>query len=223
MEDVKNPMDAAPQAVDAVEPASQETPVMETPNNVPPVAPESKAPEEQPEKMVPLSALHAERSMRKELARKMAEYEARMQNIPQSEDGMTWEQVMAHPQVQQMILEKAERDLKDFAREELDKRPGIPDGLRKAILHNPRGWVQPTTTDIENAKLDLLDAIDALDAGQLPASVGKSFPVAPTNAPASKTAGNSAEVQKILAKPPEDWTDEEAQIVDEELKSQPKR
>lgn len=219
MADDIQPTVETPVDVEAVEPASPVTPE----NNVPPVEPGTKAPVAQPERTVPYSALREERSRRQELAREIASLRARESMVPQGDGELTAEQVMAHPYVQQLILDRAERELKDFARDELDKRPHIPANVVKQILRNPRGFVSPQTTDIENAKLDLLDYLDGWEAGDIVPPPGKAFPVAATNAPVSKTAGTPAELQRILNKPPEDLTDEEAKIVEDALKNTPRK
>lgn len=219
MEDVNTPMDAAPVAAEVAEPTGTEPQGSEPTPEAAPTQPTQA----QPERTVPYSAMREERMRRQELQRKLAEYEAQMNTMPQGEGDLSAEQIMAHPMFQQMMIEKAERDLKDYARELLDQHPSIPDGVRKAILRNPRGFVQVTTTDVENAKLDIQEYIEGMEDGTITPPVGKGFPVAPTNPSATQTAVRPAEIAKILAKGVDEMTDEDMKIVDEYKRSQPKR
>lgn len=219
MEDVNQPMDAAPEAAEVVEtPASEpQAPAKETPEVV-----ADKAPA-QPERTVPYSAMREERMRRQELQRKLAEIEARSKQFQPQEGDLTFEQVYAHPFVQDLLVKGAERDLKDFTREMLDQYPQIPEGVKKAILKNPRGFVQSTTTDVENAKLDIQEYVEGLLDGTVAPPVGKAVQVAPTNPPVTQTSVRPAEIEKILQKPVEEMSDEEIKLVDEYKKSQPKR
>lgn len=190
-----------------------------------------KAPAVQPltqaEKMVPFAALAAERKRRQELQRKNAEYEAaRQYQTKQTGEGDDWNKILSHPYVQNMMLQQAKRDLSDFAKTVLDQYPQIPDPVRKAILKNPRGYVQETTQDIENAKLDLQEYVEALvdELGITePAPPQKqAFQVAATNPSEVESKVTPKEVIKILEKPIDTWTDDEANTVAEYKSSLPK-
>jgi len=123
---------------------------------------------------------------------------------------------MQDPFVQELILKDAKRELTDYTRDELDKFPAIPAVVKKAILSNVRGWVNEDTSDVETAKLDILERIEAIAAEIEVPPAKKGFPVATTNLPSTESSkANPNEVQKILDKPIDEWTKEEEATVDE--------
>lgn len=224
MDDVKPTTDVAPQATGAeAETASQPTPTVE--NKTAEAAGGSQAPAPQQDRTVPYQALSQERQLRKELQRQLAELKAQAQPQYQNpaEGGDDWEKIISHPYVQNLMLQQAKRELTDYAREVLDEFPQIPDAVKKAILKNPRGYVQESTTDIENAKLDLREYVESLSEAGNVAPTAKTFPVAATNTTGTQTAVRPAEVQKILNKPMDEWTKEEEQIVAEFQANMPKK
>lgn len=212
MDDVKPEIASTPQAES--EPAEQPTQAEEQTPETPEVSPEIDAVQE---RTVPLTALQEERKKRQELQRQLAERE-RAQQMSQY-DPEDIEQVLQHPLVQELILKDAKRELTDYAREATDQYPSLHPQVKKAILRNARGFVNETTTDLESAKIDLLEYIEELaaDSGaeQVQAPQKQTFQVAATNVPTSQATGaKPADVQNILNKPMDEWTDEEAQVVD---------
>jgi hypothetical protein len=115
-------------------------------------------------------------------------------------------------------LKDAKRELTDYTRDLMDKYPTVPEAVKKAILRNPRGYVNESTQDVETAKLDILEYVEGLaaefEANQAP--VQKGFPVAATNMPATEAATTGInEVSKILDKPVEDVTEDEHKALEE--------
>lgn len=218
MDDVKPQTDVAPQATE-VEAETTSQPEAPAEKKTAEVAGGSQASAPPPVRTVPYQALDKERTLRKEAQRKLAELQAQAQpqyQNPAEQQGDDWEKVITHPFVQNLMMQQAKRELTDYARELLDQYPQIPDPVKKAILKNPRGYVQETTTDVENAKLDLAEYVETLVESEVaPAAPAKAFPVAATNATGTQTAARPADVARILAKPVEDWTKEEEQIVAE--------
>ena len=166
-------------------------------------------PKQTAERMVPLSEVLKERNRYKEAQRKLAEATSR-QNQPQWEN---IEELRNHPYVQDLELKQAETELRQGAEEILERFPNIPAPIRKAILKNPRGYVNRTTTDVQNALLDIEDYISEVSeelGADSEAPQPKQFPVAGMNKPVA-TQGTSmpAEIDKILKKPVDEWTPEE--------------
>lgn len=173
------------------------------------------ASEEAQERMVPISVVQKERKQRQDLQRKVAELEGK-QNLNQY-DPNDLEAVMQNPFVQELLLKDAKRELTDFARETLDNYPNLHSQVKKAILSNARGFVNERTTDVESAKLDLMDYIESIaeEAQTQTTTPPKTFKVATTNISTTDAPGaRPAEIQKILAKPLDRWTDEEASVVE---------
>lgn len=182
-----------------------------------PLTPE--APETPTERTVPYGALHAERTKRKELERQLAEAQGRQQY--QQYDPNDMENLLAHPFVQDLLIKDAKRELADYARDTLDKQfPNFPKAVRTAILKNARGFVNESTQDLETAKLDLLDYIEAIaqEVSEVPPQSKATFPVAATNTGASKPGVRPAQVEAIVHKPVDEWTEEEVAIVNEYAK-----
>lgn len=181
--------------------------------------PQQTATEEATERMVPLSVVQKERKLRQETQRKLAELTGN-QKLSQYDPTDT-EAVMQHPLVQELLIKQAKTELTDHARELLSEFKNIPEVVKKAILKNARGFVNEATTDIETAKLDLQDYIAEI-AQELEAESTKTPPVAPKNINVASTNVSKTEVpgvkpaqiQKILNKPIDEWTDEEASVVD---------
>jgi hypothetical protein len=164
-------------------------------------------------------ALRKERERARELQRQLAERdskEALNQYDPQDLDS-----ILQHPYVQDLIIKQAKQELTDYARELLDDHPNLHPQVKKAILSNARGFVNETTTDVETAKLDLQDYVDSIaeEAVTGPQPVlepSKGFQVAKTNVPSTEPAGvKAAEIDSILGKPLDTWTDDEVAAVEE--------
>lgn len=214
MEDVKTEQ-VTPQA----EPETAEQPSVveqtaETPTESPDVSVQ--------ERTVPIAALQEERKRRQELQRQLAEKTSAEQfNQYDPEDINA---ILQHPMVQELMIKDARRELTDFARDTLDQYPGINEQLKKAILKNTRGFVNESTTDIETAKIDILEYIEEIAAEvnqeQNQNPTNKGFKVASTNvAPSQPTGAKPADIQAVLNKPVDEWTDEEAAAVDAYSKS----
>lgn len=200
-----------------------ETPVEETTEQVP--QPEEQTTEteevEAPqERTVPLKALEAERKRRQEFQRKLAEVEGNQKLNGYDPEDLS--AVMQHPFVQEMLIKQAKQELTDYARTTLDLYPGLHPAVKKAILGNARGFVNESTTDVETAKLDLAEYIESIaeEAETQNPSIPKSIKVAATNVSKTDIQGmRPAEIQKILDKPLDSWTDEEATAVEQYSKS----
>lgn len=213
--DAASVADATPAATvetDTTQPQSQEV------NKTAGGQPEAQKPIE---RTIPYSRFSEVNKGYKELQRKLAEYEQKSKLSQYSEDDMG--QVMNHPFVQDLLVKQATYELKEFVKDALDGQPEIPENVKKAILSNPRGFVKETTTDVESAKIDIQEYIDSLVeqlSAQLPP---KKFPVAATKVQETSSTANPVEVQQILEKPVDEWTEDEAKLVTQYKKSMPKR
>ena len=173
------------------------------------------------ERMVPISTVQKERKERQELQRKLSEFEQKSKLSQYTEEDMG--AVMNHPFVQELLIKQAKYELTDFAKGQLDSHPEVPEAVKKAILANVRGFVKETTTDVGSAKIDIQEYIDSLvdvaQAQQQP----KTFPVASTKAQETASGAKPLDIQNILDKPVDEWTDEEAKMVKQYQKTLPKR
>ena len=209
MDDVKdqNTTEVQPQAEETAEQSSQ--PAEQTTET-----PESSVDQTQ-ERTVPLQALKEERARRQELQRKLAEKEssqAMSQLDPDDYDA--W---VSNPMSQELIIKVAKQELTDYAREALDQYPTLHPQVKKAILKNARGFVNETTTDVETAKVDLQEYIESIaeEASAQP-EPSKAFKVANTNVQTDSDKGaNSAQIDSILSKPVNEWTDDDEATVAE--------
>ncbi len=218
MEDVKT--NASEQNTAEVTAGQESQPAEQTPEVTPQEGetgqPAQTASMEAQERMVPLSVVQKERKQRQELQRRLAELEGN-RKLSQF-DPADLEQVMGHPFVQDLLIKQAKQELTDYARTVLEEYPNLHPVLKKAILKNVRGFVQEATTDVESAKSDLQDYIESI-AQEADASSGtstpKNFQVAATNQSKIVPGTRPAEVQKILAKPLDEWTEQEAKVVED--------
>ena len=174
------------------------------------------------EKSIPYSRFAEVNKGFKEAQRKLAEYERQKTLGQYDENDMA--AIMSHPFVQDLLMKDAKYQLTDFAKGMLEGHPEVPEPVKKAILSNVRGFVKETTSDVESAKIDIQEYIDSLVEG-LPqqAIQPKQFPVASTTPKETSSTANPKDVQAILEKPVDEWTEDEATIVDNYKKSQPKR
>jgi hypothetical protein len=199
MDDVKEPIESVEeQTVAPVEQPSQvaeeETPEVQSLPQV--------------ERQVPLKELIEERKKRQEISRELAQLKTG--NQMSKYDPNDLETIMQHPMVQELILKDAKRELNDYTRDLLGQYPTVPELVKKAMLKNVRGFVNENTADVETAKIDILEYVEALAAETTPAPVQKGFPVAATNLPTTESStANSNEVNKILNKPVDEWSKEE--------------
>lgn len=175
-----------------------------------------------PEKTIPYSRFAEVNKGYREAQRKLAEYESKSK-LSQYDPNDT-EALMAHPFVQELMIKQAKSELTTYAREKLDGNPQIPDAVKKAILANVRGFVKETTTDVDSAKIDIDEYIESiLDEVGPTQPQPKVIPVAPTQQKESASGATPMQVQEILNTPVDEWTDEQAKIVDQYKKAQPKR
>jgi len=153
-------------------------------------------------------ALKQERERVKTLLREQADYKGRkvLENLP----GDNLEEVMGHPMVQELQLKVAEFELKEGVKDILENYPDLPKALSSAILKNPRGYVNPATTDVQNALLDIQDYLEGIypDFQATTRVQPKTVPVAGTNKVVG-ASGLNADIQEILTIPPEEWTPEQ--------------
>lgn len=216
MEDVKT--QAQPAAAAPVEPetTAPESPQGEQTTEVP--NPVTQAP---PERTIPYSRFAEVNKGYKDLQRKLAEYEQKSKLSQYTEDDMG--AVMNHPFVQELLVKQAKYELTDFAKEQLNEHPEVPEQVKKAILANVRGFVKETTTDVESAKIDIQEYIDSLVESTQTQQLPKTFPVASTKAQETASGAKPLDIQNILDKPVDEWTDDEAKTVKQYQKTMPKR
>jgi len=175
------------------------------------------------DKMVPYQALKEARAKERKAMRELAKYQNQSQFGQYDPEELG--SVRNHPYVQQLEIKQAEAELKRGTEEVFENYPNIPAHIRKAILRNPRGFVSPTTTDVSQALSDIESYLESLneelaDASPAPApEAPKAFPVAGMNAPAATTGPNiPAEVQRILSKPMDEWTEADNKVIDDAKK-----
>jgi len=206
----------APQAqaveADTTQPVSQQ---VEKTTEVQPEAPK--------ERMIPYQRFTEVNKGLKEAQRKLAEYEQRLKLGQYDENDMN--AIMSHPFVQELLIKQAKSELTEYAKGRMDELPQIPEPVKKAILKNVRGFVKETTTDVESAKIDIDEYIDELlgDFPEAPAQQPKVIPVMSTKQQETAPGAKPLEVQEILEKPVDEWTEEEAKLVEQYKKSMPKR
>lgn len=156
-------------------------------------------------------ALKAEREARRNERREIAK-KSQVQGNPED-----YEQWMNHPMSRELLVKVARQELTDYAREVLSdsKYQALPEIVKKAILSNVRGFVNEDTTDVETAKVDILDYVDNLLEQTEAAPTSKNFPVAAPNGGSNvgKT-GTPAQIAEIINKPMDEISDDEAQILE---------
>lgn len=218
LEDVKENVSEAPAATGEETSGQEAQPAEQTT-----VEPEAPASQEAQERMVPISVVQKERKQRQDLQRKLAEYESQSQ-LDQYDPTDT-EAILAHPFVQELLIKQGKQELTDYAREVLEEYGDLHPQVKKAILRNARGFVNETTTDVESAKIDLLEYIESIaeEAAAQPQAQPKTFPIASTNATADHSGVRPAEIAKIIAKPVDSWTDAEEEAVKAYSKNNPNK
>lgn len=174
------------------------------------------------EKTIPYSRFAEVNKGYREAQRKLAEYESKSK-LSQYDPNDT-EQLMAHPFVQELLIKQAKSELTTYAREKLDANPQIPEAVKKAILTNVRGFVKETTSDVDSAKIDLDEYIESIieEVGSTQPQP-KTIPVASTQTKESTSGATPMDVQAILDTPVDEWTDDQAKVVDQYKRTQPKR
>lgn len=173
-------------------------------------------------------ALQQERERRKTYERDLAAYKSKeQQGKYDPEDYSQW---MSHPYSQELLVKVAKQELTDFARETLadERYSSLNSQVKKAILANVRGFVKEATTDVESAKIDLIDYIEEIlqdTEAENPVQpvAPQPFQVAAPNAGVSESETTPAEINSILEKSPLDWTDEETNTLEAYQKSQGKK
>ena len=174
-----------------------------------------------PERTIPYGRFSEVNNKLKEAQRKLAEVEG-SQKLSQY-DPNDLEAVMGHPFVQEILIKQAKQELTDYARTTLESYPNLHPAVKKAILSNARGFVNETTTSVDQAKLDLQDFIDGLaeEADTATTPTPKAIKVATTNVSKTDVQGvRPAEIEKILDKPPLEWTDKDYEVVEEFKRTQ---
>lgn len=215
MDDVKNQVEATDVAPVEATTAPETQQVNETPE---PAVPEMKV-----EKTIPYSRFAEVNKGLREAQRKLAEYESKSKLSQYDPNDM--EAIYQHPYVQELLVKQTKAELTSYAKEKLDASPSIPEAVKKAILANVRGFVKESTTDVDSAKIDIDEYIDSITeaAPVAPAPQQKVIPVVPTTQKESAPGVTPMDVQKILETPIDEWTDEQAKVVDQYKKSQPKK
>lgn len=161
-------------------------------------------------------ALKAERERSKAVQRELADLKGK--SSLSSYDPEDMQSIMSHPFVQDLLLKQAESDIKVGVKDILDQYPQLPESVKKAIQRNPRGFVQPDTTDVQTALLDIQDYLEEIAAGNTPlptAPQPKTVPIAQTNASVGPQKNIDAKLKAILAKSPEDMTSEDDALLAE--------
>ena len=220
-------MDDVKQQTTDVQPQAEETAVQASqPDEQTTEAPETSV--EETQSLSPKGdlniALKQERERVRELRRQLAEKES-SQALSQL-DPNDYEAWVSNPMSQELIIKVAKQELTDYAREALDQYPTLHPQVKKAILKNARGFVNESTTDVETAKIDLQEYIESIaeEANAEPEAQSKQpskgFQVANTNVPSSEAGrvASSKQVEAILAKPVNEWTDEDEATVAEHQK-----
>lgn len=166
------------------------------------------------EKTIPYTRFKEVNDSYRKLQRELAQERASRQNSQYDPNDL--ETLYAHPAYQELALKTAEYELKDGVGEILDRYPQLPKDVAKAIKSNPRGFVQPGTDNVPMALMDIESWVEnSAQALETPQTAPQPLKVAATNAgPASKGL-NPAEIGKILAKPPMDWTDKEVETLEQ--------
>lgn len=171
------------------------------------------------ERTIPYSRFHEVNEKLRKAQRELAEARGRA-NQPQYEDLDT---VRSHPYVQELELNQAESELRRGAEDILQQYPNLHPAIKKAVLNNPRGYVSRKTTDVPNALLDIEEYVQKVlgEQNDQPVSQPKQFPVAGTNTPVVTQGPRiSGEIEKILKKPVDEWTDAEIQQMEAHKASQ---
>lgn len=171
-------------------------------------------------------ALQQEREQRKAFQKELAGFKSAKEQSRYNPD--EYSQWAASPYSQELLIKVAKQELTDFARETLaDSRySNLNSQVKKAILSNVRGFVNEATTDVETAKVDLLDYIERIlqdEQSNQTAPRTPTIPVAPLNGGVSESVTTPAEIKSILEKSPLDWTEDEANILEAYHKSQGKK
>ena len=218
MEDVKDTTITASQTpgeanTPPISQTANQTPVVSSNTPVNPVVTNKPT-----DRTIPYERFAQVNTQMKELKRQLAE--ARGQSKSSQYDPNDLEVIRQHPYVQDLELKSATAELKRGAEDILKRYPQMPPQVVKAILKNPRGYVNETTQDVPNALVDieeyLMDLSSEIEGENPSTPQPKSFPVAGTNTPAATQGGTSpAEVQAILKKPLDEWTPAETKLVKE--------
>lgn len=227
MDDVK-PTDApastmeAPVETETTQPEPQQAKETVVEPKAPATPQAQPVPEMPADRSVPYKRFSEVNSKYKEAQRKLAELE-RTQQYGQY-DPNDLNTILSHPVVQELMIKQAKSELTDYTKELLEQYPSVHPQVKKAILSNVRGFVKENTSDVESAKLDIADYIESIiqEQASTQPEKPKNFPVASTNAPTATKGVKPAEVEKILSKAVDSWTDEEAKMVEDYTKSLPK-
>ncbi|MDP4272549.1 MAG: hypothetical protein Q8909_20870 [Bacteroidota bacterium] len=181
------------------------------PDNTTPVTePDYKAQAENYKK-----AMEHEREARKKLQREAAERGTDNQgNQPTADPQDIW----SNPEVQKLLIKQAESELKEGAKDLLDQYPNVPGNVKKAILKNPRGFINPNTTTVPLALIDIQDYLEEVDAelaGEATqAPTVRDVKVLGNNGPAKAADPDEVLASEAMKTPPEEWTTEQEAAVE---------
>lgn len=173
------------------------------------------------DRMIPYNRFAEVNKGLREAQRRLAEFEQKSKLSQYTEDDMG--AIMSHPYVQELLIKQAKSELTDYAKGLLEDHPEIPEQVKKAITTNVRGFVKENTSDVESAKLDIQEYIESLIDSVQPQVQPKVFPVASTKPQETASNARPIDVQKILEQPIDEWSEEDAKIVEQYKKSMPKR
>ena len=188
---------------------------------VPPKVEEQTTVEGQPQqdaqpRTVPLDELVKFKKKYKELQAEMAGL--RGKEAYSGYDPEETEKVLSHPMVQELLIKTAKQEVTDYTRDYLQQYPEFPEVIKKAILRNVRGFINETTTDPETAKIDVAEYIDEVwaDLQNKAGTQRKEVKVTPPNVGAilGGKGTKPADIQAILDKPVDEWSDEEMAKLD---------
>ena len=214
--------DVNPNAEAITAPVEQETTAPETQQEEKTEVVVPEKPSVPAERTIPYSRFQEVNKGYNDLKRRLAEIESRTKLGQVSEEDQA--AIMSHPFVQELLVKQAKYELNEFTKGMLDEHPEIPEAVKKAMLANVRGFVKETTTDVESAKVDIQEYIDSYaDSLGEEKPQPKTIQVASTQTKESASTARPMDIQRILDKPIDEWTDDEAQTVDKYKKSMPTR
>ena len=156
-------------------------------------------------------ALKQERDLRRQSQREIAK--SKGDRVLEGYDPQDIETVVQHPFVQNLLIKQAETELREGVKDVLSQYPNLPKNVSAAILKNPRGFVNPETTDVHTALIDIQDYLESISEEMgVTTPQPKPFRVATQN-PGVGANKQDVELQAILKKPPAEWSDEETALV----------
>lgn len=215
MDENVNSPESVNQPAESATATSQDSDVNQT-NQQPNAAPEANQPEGQQPGATGNNveanlnrALRQEREQRRALQRQIAEMRGQQQQPAQNPEELG--ELLNHPVVQSLLERQATYELKEGVGDLLSEFPNTPKYIADQIRRNPRGFVKPTTTDVQNALLDIRDYLEELSEGESNAESGpqpKAVPIVGNNQVGSAPT-QDVNIQELLKKAPEELTSDE--------------